>query len=201
MAQRKTIAIILVACVGLGVLLIGSCGGLLYLGYKNTDAAVSPQIEAMFAAVENGTFADTYDTQTTQEFRDVTTREEYAAIGDAIAVRLGTLNSKSMRSFKMRQVNASSLIDVTYQAVFENGTGTILANLKKEEGEWKFVSFRVNSPLFQQDLATIQCVECGEPHTANAKFCPDCGAEITSADVQDSPTVSTSAPESENETE
>lgn len=206
MAKGKTVAIVLVACAGLGVLLIGTCAGLLFVGFKNADAAVSPRIDLIFEAIDQGRFAETYDTETTQEFRDLTTKEQYAALGDSIAARLGALKSKTMLSFNMQQFNSSSFIDVTYNAVFENGTGTIFAKLKKENGVWKFVGFRVNSPVFDQDIATTKCESCGEPHTANAKFCPSCGADVSatpdaqttgSASAQELDTEQTDEPKSE----
>ena len=156
MAKGKTIAYIFAACAGLGILTIGSCAGLLYFGYKNADSTVSPKIDAMFLAIENNTFAATYETETTQELRDAASKEQYAALGDAIGVRLGKLKSKSLQGFKMRQFNADSYIDVSYNATFENGQGTIIAKLKKEGSAWKFVNFRVNSPLFEQDIATAK---------------------------------------------
>lgn len=51
MAKSKTIVLILAACGGLGILMIGSCAGLLFLGFRNTDAAVSPRIDGMFSAI------------------------------------------------------------------------------------------------------------------------------------------------------
>jgi hypothetical protein len=132
MAKGKTIAIIFAACAGLGILMIGSCVGLLYFGYKNADSTVSPKIDAMFSAIEDNTFSATYETETSQELRDVASKEQYTALGDAIGVRLGKLKSKSLQGFKMRQFNANSYIDVSYNATFENGKGTVIAKLKKE---------------------------------------------------------------------
>ncbi len=95
-----------------------------------------------------------------------------------IGRRLGKLKSKSLQAFKMRQFNADAYIDASYNATFEKGSGTIIAQLKKEGSSWKFVTFRVNSPLIEQDIASARCASCGEPHPANAKFCPSCGAAI-----------------------
>jgi hypothetical protein len=69
--------------------------------------------------------------------------------------------------------------DVTYNATFDKGTGTISAKLKKSGNQWKVVGFHVNSPEFQKDLATSKCPHCGEPHTAKAKFCPKCGKPLS----------------------
>lgn len=200
MAKGKTIAIILAACAGFGLLLVVSCAGLLFMGFKNTDANISPRIDAMFSAIENDTFAETYETETTQDLRNAATKEQYEALGNAIAVRLGALQSKSLRGFNMRQLNAASYVDVTYNAAFEKGNGTIVAKLKNQGGKWKFVTFRVNSPVFEQDIATATCSSCGEPHSANARFCPSCGAGVTSAGTDDSSPASNSTEESATET-
>ena len=184
MSKGKTIAIVIATCGGLGILLIGSCAGLLFMGFKNTDASVSPRIAAMFLAIRNDTFGETYETETTQELRNVVSKEQYKALGDSIGVRLGALKSKSMQGFNMRQFNADSYVDVTYNATFEKGNGTIVAKLKKQNGKWRFVTFRVNSPVFEQDLVTATCSSCGEPHSATARFCPKCGAAIAASTTE-----------------
>jgi len=178
MSTGKTVAIILAACASLGIIGIASCAGLLYVGYKNTDAAISPRIDAMFSAMEDGTFSDTYQTETTQELRSVATKEQYEATGQAVAMRLGALKSKTLRTFSARQQNADSYADVTYDALFEKGNGVVIASMKKVGGEWKFLSFRVTSPVFEQDLATARCPFCDKPHAKNASFCPSCGKEL-----------------------
>ncbi len=100
-------------------------------------------------------------------------------MNEAINLRLGKLKSKTLRGFKMKQHNADSYMDVTYAAVFEKGQGTVTARLKKNDGDWKFVGFRVNSPVFEQDIASQKCPSCGQPHSAKAKFCPSCGAAMS----------------------
>src|SRR5262245_36862438 len=135
MSAGKIIAIVLAACGGLGVLMIALCAGGLYCGYKTANDSVAPEIDRLFAAVVDGTFADTYQTDTTQEFRSVTSEEQYADIGKAIATRLGRLKSKTLKGFNFRQMNADSLVDVTYNATFEKGSGTIVARMKKQEGQ------------------------------------------------------------------
>jgi hypothetical protein len=180
MSNSKVLGAVLGGCGCLTIIGLLSCGGLLFFGYRAATDSAGPQIDRMFAAIENGTFGDTYETDTTPELRAVASKQQYEDIGNAVAARLGRLKSKSLKSFNMRQHNADSLIDVTYDAEFENGKGTITAKLKREGDKWKFVAFHVNSPVFQQDLATAKCPKCGEPHTAAAKFCPSCGAPLTS---------------------
>lgn len=178
MPQRKTIAIIVAACGGFGTLLIASCAGLLFAGFKHADSTASPRIDAMFSAIENNRVAETYETDTTQELRTAVTKEQYTASAENIGARLGKLKSKSIQGFATRQSNANSYIDVTYNATFESGQGTIIAKLKKEDGTWKFLTFQVKSPVFRQDVATAKCLSCGELHKPGARFCPSCGAEI-----------------------
>lgn len=174
MSTGKLVAIILGVCGGVGVLLIAICSGLFYAGYKNADAAVSPKIDAMCVAIVNEDLVTSYANETTTEFKNVVSEEQFVASGKDIALRLGTLKTKSMRGFKLKQHNAKSYIDVSYAAVFEKGNGTIIATLNKQNGEWKFVGFRVNSPVFKQE----KCPSCGEPHSTTAKFCPACGASL-----------------------
>jgi hypothetical protein len=180
MSTGKIIAIVLAIVAAIGVGMVALCGGLLYMGYRSASESATPQIGRLFAAIDKGTFADTYETMTTSEYRHITSQQQHADIGSAIAARLGAIKSKSLTRFNLRQMNANSYIDVDYNATFEKASGTISARLKSEGGQWKFVTFRVQSPEFQKDLATAKCAKCGAPHTADAKFCPACGATIES---------------------
>jgi hypothetical protein len=179
MSTGKTLAVIGIGCSVLGVALIAVCGGLLYSGYQTATSSVGPEIDRLFTAMANGTFPETYTTATTSEFRSATSKEQYAEIGNAVSTRLGKLKTKSLKSFNMQQQNASSYVDVTYDASFEKGAGQIIAKLTQEDGEWRLVNFRVNSPVFQQDIATAKCPKCGAPHASGARFCPACGAPLT----------------------
>lgn len=104
MAKGKTVALVLGALAGFVVLAVGLCGGLLFMGFKNADATVSPRVDSMFTAIHACAFAGTYETHLSDELRNTTTQDEYVAIGDAIRLRLGELKSKSLQSFKMRQL-------------------------------------------------------------------------------------------------
>jgi hypothetical protein len=178
--KTKTIVVLVVAtCGALFIATVASCAGVLFFAYRSMDTAVSPAVDEMFAAIDNDSFVDTYDTHTTAEFKKTVTRAQYERLGQAIKNRLGTLKSKSLHQFNVRQFNADVFADVAYNATFEKGSGTITAKLKKEAGQWRFVGFHVESPAFQQDLATRKCPHCGEPHAANARFCPKCGKQLT----------------------
>src|SRR5437762_2518124 len=134
MSSSKLIAPIAVGCGVAGIAIIAACGGLLYLGYKTANTSVGPEIDRLFAAIDDGTFAETYETATSQEFRNATSKDQYAQIGKAVSTRLGRLKSKSLKSFNMRQHNADSYVDVAYDAQFEKGPGQILAKMKREKG-------------------------------------------------------------------
>lgn len=71
--KGKTIAIIVLGVgVALTVSTFGCCAGYLYLGYKSATDTVSPQVDELFQRIDEGTFAETYDTETTPAFRGVT---------------------------------------------------------------------------------------------------------------------------------
>lgn len=169
----------------MAVLMIAVLAAVLYYGYRNADATISPKIDSLFATIADGSFADGYEAETTQAFRDVTTEEQYAAIGKAIKLRLGELKSKSLQSVMMKQHNTTATIEVAYSAVFQKSTGTILATFEKQDNVWKIRAFRVNSPAFQKDLLTEECPQCGEPHAANAAFCPSCGIELPKKAIEE----------------
>lgn len=179
MKTGKLVALILGLCGGAGLLLIAVCGGLLYSGYRDADASISPKIDAMFAAIANDQFANSYASETTPELKKVVTEEQFVELGKTINLRLGKLETKTRRGFKTRYHIGHSYTDVTYSAVFEKGKGTITATLEKQDGDWKFVFFRLHSPVFEQDIASQKCPSCGQPHSTNAKFCPSCGAALS----------------------
>lgn len=193
MSKGKVLALVVAICVTLGLVFIGACAGLLYMGLRTATASVEPTIGRLLAAIDNDTFADTYESETAAEFRKTTSKEKYEDIGKAIAARLGPLKSKSLNEFHMRQFNMNSFVDVSYKGTFEKGSGTINARLKKEGGDWKLVSLHVNSPVFEQDVATAKCPKCGAPHARSARFCPSCGVAIASGDDQQSAATGTEA--------
>lgn len=182
--RTKNIVLLVVFVLGGGMVAsIGCCSGIAFLGYSGyrSAEAMSPRIDDMFRAIEADRFGETYVSHTTPEFQRITTPEQYEQIGRTIKTRLGPLRSKTMAQFNARQMNSVAYTDVTYNAIFEKGRGTIKASLQKVDGEWKFAGFRVDSPEFLKDLSTATCPKCGKPHTTSAKFCPACGADLTKA--------------------
>lgn len=165
---------------GLFVAAIVSCGGLLFFKFRQTDSEFSPLIDELFAAIEKGTFSETYDTHTSPELRQVSTQETYEQLGDLIKTRLGSLKSKKLTHFKFRKSTVGTFTDLAYNARFENGPGTIRVTFKRDGDRWLIAGFHVNSPVFLKDLATAKCPHCGEPHTVDAEFCPKCGKPLAS---------------------
>src|SRR5262245_22805775 len=132
MSTGKVVAAIAAGFGCLTIIMDAACAGLLFTGYRAAQASAGPEIDRMFAAMEDGTFAETYESATTQEFRNVTSKDQYSDIGKAVSTRLGRLRSKSLKRFNMQQHNADSFIDVVYDAQFEQGGGQIIAKLKRE---------------------------------------------------------------------
>jgi rubrerythrin len=182
MARRRKFLRILSGCLVVVILLIGSCASLAYVAFRNANVSASPMIDAVFAAIADNTFADTYHEDLTRYAGRPISKEEVAAIGENIAEQLGKLRSKSLENSRMRWDSGVSLLNVAYNGKFEKGEGTILATLRKDDrSNWQLVGFRVQSPVLEQGIAVIKCPECGRRHTASAKFCPSCGARVDAA--------------------
>lgn len=178
MRTRTIVVGAVVGCGGLLVVLVAACAGFFYLTFKNLDAEISPKIDGLFAAADNGTFGERYATGTSPEFRQTTTRADWEQIGSSIKTRLGSLKSKRLVQFNVQQFNADQYADVAYSAEFEKGSGEIHARFRRIDGQWRLVNFRVDSPEFLKDLATGKCPHCGQACPAEAKFCPHCGKPL-----------------------
>ena len=178
MKSRTIVIGVILACGGLAMVVIAACAGFLYFGYRNMDAALSSKIDALFAAIDNGTFGDTYPTETAPELREATSQKEWEQLGLAIRTRLGPLKAKNLIQSNMQQFNADQTADAVYSATFEIGSGEIRTRFRNVDGEWRLAVFRVNSPEFLKDLSTVPCPHCGELCPASAKFCPKCGKPV-----------------------
>lgn len=170
---------LLLGCGGFLLLAIGSCTTMAVYLFVTADVDASPRIDELFAAMASGKYAETYQNDMTTEFRNVATQEQYEQIGKLVFEALGPLKSKKLVGVNARQNNLTSTIEVTYNATFERGTGTIRAVLQKVEGKWLFNSFHVDSPLLLSAIQQMKCSKCGAKHAPDAKFCPSCGAELT----------------------
>ncbi|WP_425616327.1 zinc-ribbon domain-containing protein [Anatilimnocola sp. NA78] len=190
----KTQTLIIVALIGvacLGLITVVGCAGLAFVGFRSMDSSISPAVDKLFVAIEQEQLGATYDSETSAEFRQAVTREQLIELGQKINTRLGSLKTKSMRQFHVRQLNADQFAEVSYHATFEHGSGTIDTRWKREGAEWKLVHLNVNSPEFAKDSATAKCPHCGEPHTASAKFCPKCGKSLAAKPADEKATAPT----------
>ena len=174
--RTRTIVIgIILGCGGLFVVAIVACAGHFFLGFRNTDAAFSPKIDALFAAIDNGTFKDMYATETTPELKKAATREEWEQLGlliktpwppqgqDAHAVRRSTVECRHVcRCYVLRDIERETREIST-------------ARLRSVDGEWRLVVFRVKFSRVPHGLVHHSVSHCGEPCPKSAKFCPKCG--------------------------
>lgn len=176
--KTQTIVIGFIGVAVLGLMALVSCAGLLFFAFRGLDSSISPAVDKLFAAIDQDRIDQYYDSNTSSDFQQATTREQLADLAKLIKTRLGPLKSKSMRQFNVRQVNANQFAEINYNATFEHGSGTIAIRMKRDAGDWQLVSFTVNSPEFDKDRASGKCPLCGEPHTATAQFCPKCGKPL-----------------------
>ena len=184
----RTRTLVIGSFLGCGFLLfvcVIACGGFFFYLYNSTDKEITPQVDVLFAAIDNDTFGDTYATETTPEMRQTISKEAYAQLGRTIKNRLGKLQSKTLIIWNSRQFNAETSTNVVYTAVFEKGTGAIQAGFKKIDGHWRLLSFRVESPELSKDLPSAICPHCGKPCTPEAKFCPSCGKAIAEVEEKE----------------
>jgi hypothetical protein len=169
--KTKTIVItVILGCCGLFVVAVAVCGGAFYFIYKNADADVSPQIDRLFAAIDNGTFGDAYLTDTTPEMRAVVSKEKWEQIGKAVKSRLGRLQSKTLTQFNAKYLNADSFLSVAYSATFNKGNGQIRAQFKSVNSQWRLLSIYIDSPLligWDQQPAGRKTLS--KPHTADSR--------------------------------
>jgi hypothetical protein len=181
MQNSKVLLWVGLGCGGVALLSLAACGGFLFLGFRSATGHgdVSIKVDELFHEIDSGDFAKTYQTATSAEFRRVSSEADYARIGKQIKTRLGALKSKQISNINMKQINATSNVDVKYAATFERGTGTIHAVFVKSLGDWQLNQLQVTSPEFTKDLATAVCPKCGAPHAEDAKFCPKCGEKLT----------------------
>jgi hypothetical protein len=179
--SNKPWLFVLLGCGGLTLLAMLGCGGLIFytaMNFKNFDKEVSPAVDKLFAAAASGEFGSTYEANTSLEFKQATSREQYDQLGATIEGRLGALKSKSLSKVFFSQQNASRFVDVNYNATFEKGSGTISARFQKDGERWLLVRLNVNSPALLGEVATEKCPHCGEAVAASAKFCSKCGKPI-----------------------
>ena len=150
----KTNRLLLIAGIGFAgvlILCLMLCAGVFLVTFQKMDAVLSPKVDALFRAIDDGTFAGTYSTGTTPEFREAMTRQQYDELGQRIKARLGSMQSKKLTSINFQKRNTKTFADVVYQARFTKGPASIEARFEKIEGEWLLASFHVASPELDAD--------------------------------------------------
>jgi hypothetical protein len=184
--RTRTIVIgALLGCTFLFLVAVVACGGFFFYLYTNADKELSPKIDELFAAMDNGTFGDTYNSETTPELRQEISKEKFEQLGRLVKNRLGKLQSKILVSWYSRQLNMETATNVVYAATFEKGQGTIQAGFKLVGGQWRLFNLHVNSPELLKDMASANCPHCGKPCSPDAKFCPNCGKAIAAEKADD----------------
>lgn len=181
MSNRNVFIGIGIGC-GAVLLLTALCGGAGYFFVRSAFSVageVSETTDDVIRSMNDGSFAESYQTQMAPEFRQATSPEAYKQLADQIRTQLGPLRSKTMSRINMHQKNAASLADVHYQATFEKGKGTIHLGLKRYGGKWLVLAFRVDSPALTKDIPSKTCPKCQGAYAAGARFCPHCGVALS----------------------
>ncbi len=146
--RTKRVALVIGAIAITVALLLALSAWTLFASVRNVESTISAKIDSLFRTIDNNSFASAYGRELTPQLRTEVSMAQFVQLGDAISLRLGMLKSKTLKGCKLWQRNADTLFDVAYEAEFDKGRATIVARLKKEDGEWRFLSFRVDSPNF-----------------------------------------------------
>lgn len=180
MSNRNVYIGIGIGC-GAMLLLTVMCGGAGYFFVRSAFSGageVSQITDELIQSMNDGSFAESYQTQMAPEFREETSPEAYERFADQIRTQLGALRSKTISSINMNQKNAVSFADVQYQATFEKGKGTIRVKMKRYGGKWLVLAFRIDSAALTKDIPSKTCPKCQGAYAPDARFCPHCGAAL-----------------------
>lgn len=125
----------------LGLLIGALVGG----GDKRTpEEQVSDQVDALFAALEAGNFADTYRNDTTNRFREAVKMNDYLELGQKITSQFGALQSKTESKFDSQPLPGGGLqVAAFYDGAFEKAQGRILTQFRKVDKKWLLENFMV----------------------------------------------------------
>jgi len=151
MRTNRLFFVVGIGFAGVLILCLMLCAGVFLATFQKMDAALSPKVDALFRAIDAETFANTYSTGTTPEFRETMTPEQYDQLGQTLKTRLGLLQSKKLSHIHFEQQNAKTFADAVYDAQFDKGPATIEVKFEKIEGEWLLASFHVTSPELETD--------------------------------------------------
>ncbi len=118
---------------------------------KVEEPKLATRVEQLFSRMAAGTFAETYETETTPEFRSVTPLDKYKKLGDRVRERLGALKDKSIMGVNIVPQGGDLYANIQYKATFEQDKGTVMALFKKVDGSWKVQQIRINAPKMLDD--------------------------------------------------
>jgi hypothetical protein len=83
----------------------------------------------------------------------VTQRAKFDELTALVRTVVGRCKSKQLRSVNERvALGGSSTSNLVFAATFEKGEGTITMDVVSEAGSWKILSWRTNSPLFDEAM-------------------------------------------------
>jgi hypothetical protein len=137
MRPRTILIIVTILCVGLLLALVATFAGAFLLLYRSTDAALSPEIDRLFAVIDRGAAGEFYATQTTPEFRSSMSKEQFEEFARRIKTQFGLLRSKKLAHIDARMINGQKRASVVYSAVFDKSAGNIRAEYKRDGQRWR----------------------------------------------------------------
>lgn len=175
--KRGPLPFLLLGCGGVFLLVVVACGGLIYLGIKQADQ-VAPEVDKLFAAIDDGTYADAYRSTTTPNFRTNVSPQEFELIAEAVREHLGPLQSKSFRGFNTSTDENGTTSEVTYAATFAQGNATLTVRYRGQGERWLLDELTIDAPSINEHLAASTCPHCDTMVAASAAFCPNCGESL-----------------------
>lgn len=176
---------LLLGCGAFSLIGIMICAGIAFVGYQAFSAGqaeVDKDVDAFFHGLHGADVDELYETTTTPEFKSVTSKADFADVARLIRERLGPLKSKQTRNFFAKTTTEGTFADLVYDAEFEKGPATIEMRMKRGQGSWRILQFRVDSKLLRPDALTIKCPICGQMSPHSAKFCSNCGQRLPSTE-------------------
>lgn len=198
-ARTRTITSVVILAatvVTLGILACGGAIGWFVYSMSTMSADMDPEVERLFAAIDNNRAGQYFREHTTPELRKFSPEADFVRFTELVKKRLGRLQSKTVRSFNRRTFNATSNADMVYDAQFERGKAELILSWQRVgTGPWRLQTFRVNSMALIES-PTRECQKCHAKIVEDARFCPQCGEAIEPAAKPDDAEASNEASES-----
>ena len=171
------------------VVLVAVCVGALVAVFLYGKGQVAPCCEAYLSAVEQGDYETAYQ-QIGERWKQQQSFEQYVDFEKALRETLGTCRDKSVGHVSISSRPGAAYARIVYNAEFENGLGTIVFSLEKEQGQWVVQGVNYNSPVL---IPLLECPHCGVTQKSITKFCADCGKPMRPSTEADDPTEQTEA--------